>query len=248
MRIKILTIFPEVAKISIQESILKRAAEKGMVDFEVIDIRDFCADKHATVDDTPYGGGGGMVLKPYPLATALEKALSGEKNFRIILTSAGGSTFDQRIAQEFSRQDSLIFICGHYTGVDERIKELFPLEEVSLGDFVLTGGELAALVMIDATVRLIPKVLGNFESAQNDSFQDGLLGYPHYTKPREFRGKKVPDVLLSGNHQQVARWRREKALEITYRNRPELLNQLELTPEEFSFLESLKAVSEERDD
>src|SRR3990172_7914454 len=241
MKIKILTIFPGMVRPFLEESMLKRGVVKELVEFEVIDIRDFSADKHSTVDDTPYGGGGGMVLKPEPLALAIERALSDVDNSRIILTSAAGKTFDQKLALEFSQEECLIFICGHYAGVDERIKELFPIEEVSLGDFVLTGGELPALAMIDATVRLIPGVLGNFDSAENDSFQSGLLGYPLYTKPQVFRGKKVPEVLISGNHKQIAEWRRKKALETTFYRRPDLLARLNLTKKDHKFIEEIKA-------
>jgi len=243
MKIKILTIFPGMVRPFLEESMLKRGVVKELVEFEVIDIRDFSADKHSTVDDTPYGGGGGMVLKPEPLALAIERALSDVDNSRIILTSAAGKTFDQKLALEFSQEECLIFICGHYAGVDERIKELFPIEEVSLGDFVLTGGELPALAMIDATVRLIPGVLGNFESAENDSFQNGLLGYPLYTKPQVFRGKKVPEILVSGNHQEIAKWRKQKALEATSRNRPDLLPRLELTGDDSRLMEQVKKTS-----
>lgn len=239
MKIKILTIFPSLVKAPLEESILKRAADKGLVEFEVIDIRDFCSDKHASVDDSPYGGGGGMVMKPEPLALAIEKAGFDCQKFRLLLTSAWGKRFDQEMARNLSQEEGLVFICGHYTGVDERISELFPVEEVSLGDFVLTGGELPALVMIDAIVRLIPGVLGNFDSAENDSFQNGLLGYPHYTKPRVFRGKEVPEVLISGDHAKVAQWRREKALEKTYYRRPDLLKRVALSAQEKKFLKQL---------
>lgn len=243
MKIKILTIFPNMVKPFLDESMLKKGVEKKLVEFEVIDIRDFSTDKHSSVDDTPYGGGGGMVLKPEPLALALERALSGTDNPRIILTSAAGGSFDQKLALEFSQEKCLIFICGHYAGVDERIKEIFPLEEVSLGDFVLTGGELPALAMVDATVRLIPGVLGNFDSAQNDSFQNGSLGYPLYTKPQVFRGKKVPEVLLSGNHPEIAKWRKQKAREATSRNRPDLLPGQKLTTEASRLREQVKKAS-----
>jgi tRNA (guanine37-N1)-methyltransferase len=240
MKIKILTIFPDMVAPFLEESMLLKAQEKELVEFEVIDIRYYSTDKHKTVDDTPFGGGGGMVLKPEPLAKALEQALSQEEKPRIILTSASGNQFSQGMAQKLSKEKCLIFICGHYAGVDERVKEIFPMEEVSIGDFVLTGGELPALVMIDAIVRLIPGVLGNFDSAENDSFQNGLLGYPHYTKPQVFHGKKVPDVLISGNHKQIEEWRRKKALEVTLQRRPDMLAQADLTQKEVKFIEELK--------
>lgn len=240
MKIKILTIFPDMVRPFLEASMLLRAQVKELVEFNVIDIRDYSTDKHKTVDDTPFGGGGGMVLKPEPLAKALEQSLSNGKKPRVILTSASGAQFSQALAQKLSKEESLIFICGHYAGVDERVKEIFPMEEVSIGDFVLTGGELPALVMIDAIVRLIPGVLGNFDSAENDSFQNGLLGYPHYTKPQVFHGKKVPDVLISGNHKQIEEWRRKKALEVTFQRRPDLLARANLTPKEVKFIEQLK--------
>ena len=239
MKIKILTLFPKMVEIPLGESVIKRAVDKGAVEFSIFNIRDSATDKHSTVDDTPYGGGGGMVMMPEPLCRSLEQAVNGSGQTRIILTSAAGKKFDQKMAQELSQEESLIFICGHYTGVDERVKEFFPIEEVSIGDYVLTGGDLPALVMIDAIVRLIPGVLGNFESAEYDSFQNVILGYPQYTKPQEFNGKKVPEVLVSGHHAQVARWRRLKALEQTYRNRPDLLERINLTDEEKKFLHSL---------
>lgn len=240
MKIKILTIFPDMVFTFLNQSILMKAQEKELVEFEVIDIREFSTDKHKTVDDTPFGGGGGMVLKPEPLTGAIEQAISGQKNYKIILTSASGAQFTQDLAQKLSREKCLIFICGHYAGVDERIKEIFPIEEISIGDFVLTGGELPALVMIDATVRLVPGVLGNFDSAENDSFQNGLLGYPHYTKPQVFRGKKVPEVLISGNHKEIKEWRRKKALETTFQRRPELLAKANLDKKEVKYIEELK--------
>ncbi|OGC77216.1 MAG: tRNA (guanosine(37)-N1)-methyltransferase TrmD [candidate division Zixibacteria bacterium RBG_16_50_21] len=240
MKIKILTVFPQMVEPFLRESMLQKAVEKELVEFEVIDIRDFSTDKHKTVDDTPFGGGGGMVLKPEPIVSALEDALAELKKPRIILTSASGRTFCQESAQKFSQEKSLVFICGHYAGVDERVKELFQVEEISIGDFVLTGGEIPALAMIDATVRLIPGVLGNFDSAENDSFQKGLLGYPHYTKPQEFRGKKVPEVLISGNHKEIAKWRRQKALEITYLNRRDLLERIRLTKEDHKLVDEIK--------
>jgi tRNA (guanine37-N1)-methyltransferase len=203
----------------LNSSILKRAQEKKLVKFEIVNFRDFSTNKHKTVDDTPYGGGSGMVLAVEPIFYALE---SLEKPNHKILLSPQGVTFDQSKAKELLKEDHLIFICGHYEGFDERVLE-FVDEEISLGDFVMTGGEIASLAMIDAIVRLIPGVLGSQESFVNDSFYEGLLDYPQYTKPREFQGFKVPDVLLSGDHAKIDKWREEMAKKKTLERRPDLL-------------------------
>lgn len=241
MRIDILTIFPNVISSVIGESLLKKAREKNLVEFKIWDIREFTTDKHNTVDDTPFGGGGGMVMKVEPLAGALEKVLTqlpGKK--KIILTSASGKKFDQKMAQDFSQEENLIIICGHYAGVDERLKQLFELEEVSIGDFVLTGGELPALVVIDAVVRLIPGVLGNFQSAENDSFYSGILGFPQYTRPQIFKDLDVPEILISGDHEKVRIWRRKEALRKTFLNRPDLLEKATLSDEDKKILSEIK--------
>ncbi|EQB63371.1 MAG: tRNA (guanine-N(1)-)-methyltransferase [candidate division Zixibacteria bacterium RBG-1] len=241
MRIDVLTIFPNVISAVIGESLIKKAREKNLVEFKIWDIREFTTDKHNTVDDTPFGGGGGMVMKVEPLAGALEKVLSqlpGKK--KIILTSASGKKFDQKMAQEFSQEENLIIICGHYAGVDERLKNLFELEEVSIGDFVLTGGELPALVVIDAVVRLIPGVLGNFQSAENDSFYSGILGFPQYTRPQTFKNLEVPEILISGDHEKVRIWRRKEALRKTFLNRPDLLEKATLSDEDKKILSQIK--------
>jgi tRNA (guanine37-N1)-methyltransferase len=219
MKITILTLFPEMVEPLLNSSILKRAQEKKLVKFEIVNFRDFSTNKHKTVDDTPYGGGSGMVLAVEPIFYALE---SLEKPNHKILLSPQGATFDQSKAKELLKEDHLIFICGHYEGFDERVLE-FVDEEISLGDFVMTGGEIASLAMIDAVVRLIPGVLGSQESFENDSFYDGLLDYPQYTKPREFQGFKVPDVLLSGDHAKIDKWREEMAKKKTLERRPDLL-------------------------
>ena len=241
MRIDVLTIFPNVVNSVIGESLIKKAREKNLVEFKIWDIREFTTDKHNTVDDTPFGGGGGMVMKVEPLSAALEKVLTqlpGKK--KIILTSASGKKFDQKMAQEFSQEENLIIICGHYAGVDERLKNLFELEEVSIGDFVLTGGELPALVVIDAVVRLIPGVLGNFQSAENDSFYSGILGFPQYTRPQTFKNLEVPEILISGDHEKVRIWRRKEALRKTFLNRPDLLERARLSDEDKKILIEIK--------
>jgi len=241
VRIDVLTIFPNVVNSVIGESLIKKAREKNLVEFKIWDIREFTTDKHNTVDDTPFGGGGGMVMKVEPLSAALEKVLTqlpGKK--KIILTSASGKKFDQKMAQEFSQEENLIIICGHYAGVDERLKNLFELEEVSIGDFVLTGGELPALVVIDAVVRLIPGVLGNFQSAENDSFYSGILGFPQYTRPQTFKNLEVPEILISGDHEKVRIWRRKEALRKTFLNRPDLLERARLSDEDKKILIEIK--------
>ncbi|PKK95422.1 MAG: tRNA (guanosine(37)-N1)-methyltransferase TrmD [Tenericutes bacterium HGW-Tenericutes-5] len=218
MKITILTLFPEMVEPLLNSSILKRAQEKKLVKFEIVNFRDFSTNKHKTVDDTPYGGGSGMVLAVEPIFYALE---SLEKPNHKILLSPQGSTFTQNKAKELLKEEHLTFICGHYEGFDERVLE-FVDEEISLGDFVMTGGEIASLAMIDAIVRLIPGVLGSQESFENDSFYDGLLDYPQYTKPREFKGLKVPDVLLSGDHAKIDKWREEMSKKKTLERRPDL--------------------------
>ncbi len=205
------------------ESMLKKAQERNVVDVVVHDLRDFAHDKHKTVDDSPYGGGAGMVLKPEPVFEAVEKLLSERAYDDVILLAADGDTFTQKAANGLSLENNLLFICGHYKGVDERIREGLITREISIGDYVLTGGEIAALTVIDAVVRLLPGALGDSESALNDSFQTGLLDSPQYTRPADFRGMKVPDVLLAGNHEEVRKWREQKSLERTSRRRPDLL-------------------------
>lgn len=247
MRISILTVFPEMVRAPLQESILKRAQEKGILEIEVVNIRDFATDRHQTTDDYPYGGGPGMVMKPEPIYRALEAVCAGEpppdqpmEGREIVLTTPAGERFTQAMAQELAQRKHLIIICGHYEGVDERIRELVVTREVSIGDYVLTGGELAALVMVDAIGRLVPGVLGGAESAAEESFSAGLLEYPQYTRPYEFRGRTVPDVLLSGHHGEVRRWRRRKSLERTLERRPDLLQTAALTEEDRQLLAELQ--------
>ena len=221
MRIQILTIFPRICESVLRESILKRAQEKGLASLEAVDLRAWATDKHRTTDDAPYGGGPGMVMKVEPIARALD-ALRRERT-RVVLMSPQGRRFDQRLAEVYSREDHLILVAGHYEGVDQRVADHLVDDEVSIGDYVLTNGALAALVVTDAIVRLIPGVLGDKDSAAQDSFATGLLDYPHYTRPESFHDWKVPDVLLSGNHAAIEAWRRHRALEITKQRRPDLL-------------------------
>ena len=227
MRIDILTLFPEVFASHLNCSIIKRAQDEGFVQVVITDIRDFATDNYRKVDDKPYGGGPGMVIMPGPVFNCFEhvEKLTPEKPRTILLTPQG-KKFNQAKAQELSSEKRLLLIAGKYEGFDERIRTGLGAEQLSIGDYVLNGGELAAMVVIDATVRLIPGVLGDDESAKTDSFSDGLLEYPQYTRPEVFRDMKVPDILLSGNHQKIAEWRKKQSLERTKNNRPDLLEEL----------------------
>jgi tRNA (guanine37-N1)-methyltransferase len=253
MRIDVLTLFPEMFLGVFGTSILGKARDKGIVSLSTVNFRDFSGNKHNTVDDMPYGGGGGMVLKAEPIFGAVEHLVAqkeerqseGDVKPRIILMCPQGTPFNQEIAQELSAESHLIFICGHYEGYDERIREFLVTDELSIGDYVLTGGELPAMVVIDAVVRLMPGVLGNELSAITDSFSDGLLEYPHYTRPAEYRGWKVPDALLSGHHAEIEKWRRRESLKRTLERRPDLLEHAELTPLEHKWLiEQKKALTD----
>jgi tRNA (guanine37-N1)-methyltransferase len=241
MRIDVLTLFPSMFEGVFGSSILGKAREKGIVSLNAVNFRDFANNKHNTVDDYPFGGGGGMVLKPEPIFAAVEHiaAASGTKP-RVILMCPQGTPYSQRIAERLSRESHLLLICGHYEGYDERIREHLADEELSIGDYVLTGGELPAMVVIDSVVRLLPGVLGNEQSAVTDSFSTGLLEYPQYTRPANFRGWNVPDVLLSGHHEQIAKWRREQSLLRTLKRRPELLEDADLSEEEREWLNRMK--------
>jgi tRNA (guanine37-N1)-methyltransferase len=221
VRIDVFTIFPGIVEGPLRESLLGKAIEAGIVDVRVHDIRAFVTDKHRQVDDEPYGGGPGMVLKPEPVFAAVESLREGTK--RVIVLSPAGRRLDQPLVRELAKEPWLVLISGRYEGVDERVVEGLPAEEVSIGDYVLSGGEIPALVVLEAVTRLIPGVVGKEESLERESFEDGFLDHPHYTRPSEFRGIAVPDVLLSGNHAEVERWRREAAEEKTRRNRPDLL-------------------------
>lgn len=241
MHIDILTLFPNMFTGVFQSSILQKALEKKKFTYNLIDFRDYTEDKHQKVDDYPYGGGAGMVLTPQPIFDAVQ-ANTVDKNIkpRIILMCPQGETYTQRKAEELAKEEHLLFICGHYEGYDERIREHLVTDEISIGDYVLTGGELGAMVVIDSVVRLLPGVLGNKQSATEDSFSTGLLEHPHYTRPANFRGMKVPDVLLSGHHEKIATWRREQSLKRTYERRPDLLKDVQLTEREKQFLKQIK--------
>ncbi len=222
MKIDVLTLFPAMFAGPLDESIVKRAREAGLLDLRIHDLRDFTHDRHRTVDDRPFGGGPGMLLKPEPIFEAVE-AIAGE-NTKVILTTPAGRPFKQAVARELADCESLLIICGSYEGVDERVREALVDEEISIGDYVLTNGALPAMVMIDTVTRLLPGALGDEDSATDESFRDGLLEYPHYTRPAEFRGMKVPDVLLSGHHGEIEKWRRLQAEARTSRQRPDLKN------------------------
>jgi tRNA (guanine37-N1)-methyltransferase len=223
---------------------LKKAREKDLLDVKLYNIRDFTSDRHRTVDDSPYGGGAGMVFKPEPVFRAVEFLKADGEQRKVILLSPQGRPFSQSMAEEYSREPKrLVFICGRYEGIDERVKSLTD-EEVSIGDYVMTGGELAALVIIDAAARLIPGAVGDERSVEDESFSWGLLDYPHYTRPREFRGKQVPDVLVSGDHKEIWRWRRKQALKKTMKMRPDLMERVRLTELDRELLEELEASSE----
>lgn len=235
MKIDILTLFPEMFA-PLESSIVGKAVEKGLLDIRYHNFRDN-AEKARHVDDEPYGGGQGMLLRAQPIYDTIDKI--DANNPRVILLDPAGKTFDQSYAEELAQEDELIFICGHYEGYDERIKQLVT-DEISLGDFVLTGGELAAMTMVDATVRLIPSVIGKEASHQDDSFSSGLLEYPQYTRPYDFRGMTVPDVLMSGHHENIRRWRLEESLRKTYLRRPDLLEKYPLNQEESDLLAKIK--------
>jgi len=225
MRIDILTLFPEICRAPLSESMMKRAQENGALELHIHNLRDWTTDKHHVVDDAPFGGGQGMVMKPEPIFAAVEefKSKFEIRKSKIILMSPAGRRFDQKIALDFSKESHLIIICGHYEGVDHRVIEHLVDAEISLGDYVLTNGAIAAVVFVDAVVRLLPGVLGDEQSAADDSFSRGLLEGPQYTRPSDFRGWKVPDILLSGNHGEIAKWRKQQAKQRTETNRPDLL-------------------------
>ena len=241
MRIDVLTLFPRMFEGPLGESIIGKAREKELLEINVSNFRDYSDNKHQTVDDYPYGGGAGMLLKVQPVydnIKAIEEATPETKK-RVILLDPAGKPFDQKMAEEFSTEEHLVFICGHYEGYDERIRSLVT-DEVSLGDYVLTGGELGAMVMIDATVRLLPEVLGNQTSAQTDSHSTGLLEHPHYTRPAEFKGMKVPEVLMNGNHKLIEQWQLKESLRRTYQRRPDMLETYPLTAEMQKLLKEIE--------
>lgn len=235
MRIDIVTIFPE-AFAALGVSIIGRARERGLLDIQVRDLRDYTADRHKQVDDVPYGGGPGMVMKPEPFFTAIDALRAPGARSRLLLTSPQGRRFTQRVAEELAREPHVIILCGRYEGVDERVVTGLGAEEVSIGDYVLTGGELAAMVIVDATVRLVDGVVGDEASVAAESFSGGVLDYPHYTRPAEYRGQRVPDVLLTGHHEHIRRWRRREQLRRTLERRPDLLTIEQLTAEDRALL------------
>lgn len=241
MNYHILTLFPEMVLQGLNTSILGRAAEKGIITVEAVNIRDYTLDKHKKVDDYPYGGGAGMVMQPQPVydaCKAVEEKIG--KKPRVLYMTPQGQVFDQKLAEELAKEEDLVFLCGHYEGIDERVLEMTVTDYVSIGDYILTGGELPAMVMIDCISRLVPGVLNNDISAEVESFHDNLLEYPQYTRPEEFMGKRVPDVLLSGHHANIEKWRRERSIERTLKNRPDLLSGANLSKKEKMFLKSLE--------
>jgi tRNA (guanine37-N1)-methyltransferase len=241
MKIDVLTLFPSMFTGVLEASILGKAREKGIVSVRTVNFRDYSISKHNTVDDYPYGGGGGMVLKPEPIFSAVEDLIGSEQiSPRVILMCPQGESFTQKKAEQLASESHLIFICGHYEGYDERIREHLITDELSIGDYVLTGGEIPAMVVIDSVVRLLPGVLGNEQSAVTDSFSTGLLEYPHYTRPAVFREWSVPDILISGHHEKIEAWRRKEALRRTWRRRPDLLENRNLTAEESEWLKEFR--------
>jgi tRNA (guanine37-N1)-methyltransferase len=244
MQFDVFTLLPEVFPAYLESSIIQRARERGLIDVRVHNIRDYTHDKHHTTDDTPYGGGGGMVMKPEPVFEAVESVLGLDAGCPIIMLTPQGRVFNQSIAQELVQHPRLALLCGRYEGIDERIRTNLITDEISIGDYVLTGGELPALILIDALARLIPDVLGDPDGASDDSHATGLLEYPHYTRPPEFRGLTVPDILLSGDHGKIAKWRREQSLLRTLKKRPDMLEKVELTKADLKFLDELKNESD----
>jgi len=242
MRIEILTTIPQVIEAYVSESILGRAREKGIIEVEAVNLRDYARDRHRTTDDTPFGGGPGMVMKCEPVFEAVEALKSRRMGMRprVLLMTPQGRRFDQKMAEELAAENYLVVICGRYEGVDERIRRQLVTDEISIGDYVLTGGELAAMVITDAIARLLPGALGDETSPESESFSSGLLEYPQYTRPADFRGHEAPEVLLSGNHAEIETWRREQALMRTYQRRPDLLDTAPLSEQDRRFLARLQ--------
>lgn len=240
MKCDVLTLFPDILTAYLGESILKRAIEKKLLEVKLVNLRDFASGPHRTVDDAPYGGGAGMVFKPEPLFRAMDSLREDNEPRKVVLLSPQGRPFNQAMAEAFSREASrFVFICGRYEGIDERVRSIID-DEVSIGDYVITGGELAALIIIDAVTRLLPGALGDERSAEDESFSWGLLDYPHYTRPREFKGMHVPEVLLSGNHRDIKIWRRKEALKKTLQMRPDLIEKVTLTDLDKKILSEIK--------
>lgn len=240
MRVDVVTIFPEMVRGAAAWSILGRAQERGIIQLNAVDLREFTDDRHRTTDDAPFGGGAGMVMKPEPIFRAVEHLLAEGGPARVVLTSPRGRLYNQSWAEELAKEPHLIILCGRYEGVDDRVCRSLVTDELSIGDYVLTGGELAALVVLDSVVRLLPGALGDEESAVHESFSSGLLEHPHYTRPAEYRGMCVPEVLVTGDHEAVHRWRRKESLRTTWLRRPELLTRAPLTPKDRELLEELR--------
>ncbi|MFZ4858474.1 MAG: tRNA (guanosine(37)-N1)-methyltransferase TrmD [Desulfuromonadaceae bacterium] len=240
MKFDILTLFPGMFSGPFDESIIKRAKEKQLIDISLHNIRDWATDKHQTADDAPYGGGAGMVMKAGPLASCIESVKSCRPASTVVLTSPQGRRLTHNVAREIAQRSGLIIVCGRYEGIDERIRSIYAEDDISLGDFVLSGGEIAAMALVDAVTRLIPGALGSSESAETDSFGDGLLEYPQYTRPPEFNGFAVPEALLSGNHELIRKWRRKESLRTTRSLRPDLLSQVNLTKEDRNMLTEIE--------
>ncbi|HJX69769.1 MAG TPA: tRNA (guanosine(37)-N1)-methyltransferase TrmD [Dehalococcoidia bacterium] len=244
MRIDILSLFPKMFDSPFGESIIKRAIDRGLVSVFIHNIRDYTHDKHHTADDYPYGGGAGMVLKPEPLFEAVEsvkREIESNNTVPVILLTPQGRTFCHQVAQELSLKPNLILICGHYEGVDERVRKYLATDEISIGEYILTGGELAAMIVVDAVARLLPGVLGSELAKEEESYASGLLEYPQYTRPTVYRGWEVPPILLSGNHQEIANWRREQAIKHTLERHPHLLERATLSTEERKFVDRIKS-------
>lgn len=241
MKMSIMTLFPGMFEGVFGDSILKQAQEKGVVSYDVINFRTFSEDKHQRVDDYPYGGGGGMVLTPQPLFDAVESVKKAKDQApRVILLCPQGEVYTQEKAEELAQEEHLVLLCGHYEGYDERIRQELVTDEISVGDYVLTGGEIAAMIVADSVTRLLPGALGNETSAVTDSHSTGLLEYPHYTRPSEYKGHRVPDILLSGHHKRIDEWRRREALKRTFERRPDMLERADLSKEDLAYIERLK--------
>ena len=242
MNFYIMTLFPEMVMDGLNTSIIGRAVNKGLLSIEAVNIRDYAFNKHNSVDDYPYGGGAGMLMQAEPVYQcykAVEEKIDSKKRPRVVYLSPQGKTFNQSMAEEFAKEEELVFLCGHYEGIDERVLEEIVTDYVSIGDYVLTGGELPAMIMVDAISRLVPGVLHNDVSAEFESFQDNLLEYPQYSRPEVWHEKQVPPILLSGHHANIEKWRREQSIIRTAKNRPDLLEKAELTDKERKFLENL---------
>jgi tRNA (guanine37-N1)-methyltransferase len=246
MRFDIVTIFPEIFRGVFDFGIVRRSVEASLIEITIHDLRDYTSDKHRQVDDRPFGGGAGMVLKPEPVFGAVEAITAGERGVPIVLLSPQGRVFDQSIAAAFAQLSRIVLICGRYEGVDQRLVDYLVTDEVSIGDYVLSGGEIPAMVVVDAVTRLLPGALGCDQSAQRESFVEGLLDYPHYTRPADYRGMKVPDVLMGGNHGDIERWRRRKAIEKTLRRRPDLIRSRTLSEHDQNEVEEILRETEEQ--